>query len=406
VIPSSAAARLVAIFRRESHATWWRRAGVLVVLQAMAGCAALTSWVPPPPTLGWFSSSKKLGPLPESKGTVTPKVVWQVAVGKATSGLEPVVLNDAIYAASTNGTLMRVDPTGGATMWRIEAAKRLSAAAGADGTLVAVGTDKGDVLAFGPDGKPLWQSRVTSEVVSPPKVAEGTVVVWSGDGRIFGVSATDGKTRWVYQRNNPPLTVRNYSGGVITRGGLFVGTAGGKLLAIDLGTGNLGWEGNVATPKGATELERIADITSLPYVDDKQACAVAYQGRVACFDLVRGTLNWSRDVSSLDGIVADSRYLYVTDDSGAIHALDKTTGASAWKQDKLAKRRPSGPQIIGDYVAVVDGEGYVHLLDTNDGSLAGRVATDGTPATAQPAKSGANAVWQSEGGMLLSVGVR
>jgi outer membrane protein assembly factor BamB len=262
------------------------------------------------------------------------------------------------------------------------------------------------VLAFGTDGKPLWQSKVTSEVVSPPKVSEGTVVVWSGDGRIFGVSASDGKTRWVYARSNPPLTVRNFAGGVVTRGGLFVGTAGGKLLAIDLATGTLGWEGNVATPKGATELERIVDVTSLPFVDDKQACAVAYQGRVACFDLVRGTLNWSRDVSSLEGIVADGRYLYVTDDSGAIQALDKATGASAWKQDKLAKRRPGGPQLVGDYVAVVDGEGYVYVLDPSDGSLAGRIPTDGTAATAQPSKSGDTAVWQSDGGMLLSVGIR
>jgi outer membrane protein assembly factor BamB len=252
----------------------------------------------------------------------------------------------------------------------------------------------------------MWQAKVTSEVVSPPKVAEGVVVVWSGDGRVFGVSATDGKTKWVYQRNNPPLTVRNFSGGLITRGGLFVGTAGGKLLALDLGTGNIGWEANVATPKGATELERIVDITSLPFVDNSQACAVAYQGRVACFDVVRGTLNWSRDLSSLEGLVMDARYLYVTDDKGAIQALDKTTGASAWKQDKLAQRRPGGPQMIGDNVAVVDGEGYVHLLDTNDGSLVGRVATDGTAPTAQPSKSGDTAVWQTTGGALLSVGVR
>jgi len=49
----------------------------------------------------------------------------------------------------------------------------------------------------------------------------------------------------------------------VSRGGLFTGTAGGKLLAIDVPTGNVAWEGNVATPKGATELERIADITSL-----------------------------------------------------------------------------------------------------------------------------------------------
>jgi outer membrane protein assembly factor BamB len=230
--------------------------------------------------------------------------------------------------------------------------------------------------------------------------------VWSGDGRVFGLSATDGKTRWVYQRNNPPLTVRNYSGGAITRGGLFMGTAGGKLVAIDLGTGNLGWEGNVATPKGATELERIADITSLPLLDGTQACAVAYQGRVACFDLLRGTLNWSRDVSSLEGLAVDSRYVYVTDDKGAIQALDKTTGASAWKQDKLAQRKPGGPQMVGDYVAVVDAEGIVHLLDSNDGNLVGRVATDGTPATAQPTRSGDGAVWQSTGGVVFSVSVR
>jgi len=42
--------------------------------------------------------------LAEVKGTVTPKVVWQVAIGKANPGLEPVVLRDAIYAASTNGS--------------------------------------------------------------------------------------------------------------------------------------------------------------------------------------------------------------------------------------------------------------------------------------------------------------
>jgi len=210
----------------------------------------------------------------------------------------------------------------------------------------------------------------------------------------------------VYQRNNPPLTVRNYSGGVITRGALFMGTAGGKLVAVDLATGNLGWEANVATPKGATELERIADVTSLPLIDGNQACAVAYQGRIACFDLLRGTLNWSRDVSSLEGIAADSRFVYMTDDKGAILALDKSTGASAWKQDKLAQRRPSGPQIVGEYVAVVDAEGYLHLLDTNDGNLVGRVATDGSAATAQPSRSGEGAIWQSTGGAVITVSAR
>ena len=388
--------------------TGWRLAAMLAASVTVAGCSSLSSWIPsiPVPSFDWFSSSKKPGPLPEFKATANPQVAWQADVGKAVRGFAPAVTRDAIYAAAATGTLIRIDPASGQTVWRIEAAKRLSAGVGADATLVTVGTDKGDVLAFTPEGKPLWQAKVTSEVVGPPKVAEGIVVVWSGDGKVFGLSGADGKTKWVYQRTNPPLTVRNYGGGTISRGGLFVGTAGGKLIALDLPTGNVGWEGNVATPKGATELERIADVTSAPVVEQAQACAVAFQGRVACFEVVRGTLNWSRDLSSLEGLAVGTRYLFLTDDRGAVHALDKATGASAWKQDKLAQRRPGGPQLLGDYLAVVDAEGYVHLLDRNDGSLVGRIATDGTPATGQPAASGNNAIWQSTGGNVLSVGLR
>jgi len=183
---------------------------------------------------------------------------------------------------------------------------------------------------------------------------------------------------------------------------LFTGTAGGKLLALDLATGALGWEASVATPKGATELERIADVTSLPVVEDRQVCAAAYQGRVACFEIARGTLVWSRDFSSLAGITVDNRYLFLTDDKGAVYALDKTTGASVWKQDKLSGRFPSGPVLIGDYLGVVDGEGYLHLLDRGDGALVGRVATDGAAAESQPAASGAAAIWQSSAGNLIS----
>ena len=378
----------------------------LGALSALAGCSALSSWLPsiPVPSFDWLWGGKKIPPLPEIKATVTPQIVWQAPVGRAAPGLAPVLTRVGIYAAASDGTIIRANPDTGQTAWRITATSRLAAGVGAGAALLAVGNAKGEVFAFDPDGKPLWQSRVTSEVLSPPVVAEGIVIVWSGDGRIYALSAADGKTKWVFQRTNPPLIVRNTAGGVIARGGLFTGTAGGKLLAIDVATGNVAWEGNVATPKGATELERIADITSLPVVDERQACAVAYQGRIACFELLRGTLIWSRDFSSLGGVVGDSRHVYVTDDRGAVHALDKTTGGSVWKQDKLVGRTPGGPQLLGDYVAVVDVEGYAHLLNRDDGGFAGRIATDGSAATAQPAASGANAVWQSMNGTLYALG--
>jgi outer membrane protein assembly factor BamB len=378
----------------------------------LGGCETLRSWMPTIPAPSWSlpswlgGTAKKIGPLPDAKQTASPQLAWQASIGKAAPGFAPTVVGDAVYAAAQDGTVVRIDAATGRTIWRIAAGKKLSAGAGADASLVAVGTDKGDVLAFDASGKPAWQARVSSEVVSPPRVADGFVVVASGDGRLYGLTVADGKTKWVYQRTNPPLTVRNYAGATTSRGGLFIGVAGGKLLAFDLPTGSVAWEANVATPKGATELERIADITSLPIIEEREACAVAFQGRVACFDLARGNLTWSRDVSSLEGMAVDNRYLYVTDDKGAIHALDKSTGASAWKQDKLASRKPGGPQMFGEFVGVVDVEGYLHLLDRNDGSLVGRAATDGTPATSQPVRAGANAVWLSSGGTLYAFTAR
>jgi outer membrane protein assembly factor BamB len=390
-----------------------RVGAALCAALALGGCATMAEYIPtiPPPSFDWLRAlfgydSKKPGPLPDITATVTPQIAWQVSLGKGALGFTPAVTTDAIYAADPRGTIMRVDPVSGSTAWRIDAGAKLSAGVGADATYVVVGTSKGDVLAFDTNGKPLWQVKISSEVVGPPKVAEGTVVVWSGDGRTFGLAAADGKTKWVYQRINPALVVRNYAGGAISRGGLFTGTAGGKLLAMDLATGNVGWEGNVATPKGATELERIADVTSLPLVEERQACAVAFQGRVACFEILRGTLNWSRDVSSLTGLADDNRYVFTCDEGGAMFAFDRATGASAWKQDKLAQRHIGGPQVAGDYLMAVDVEGYAHLFDRNNGSLVGRTPTDGTGATSQPVRSGVNAVWQTFGGTLLAVTAR
>ena len=379
-----------------------------VAFVALSGCATIKEYIPtiPAPSLRWIYDSRKPGPLPELKASTSASVSWQAQVGSAGPGFSPAVLTDAIYAAAQDGAISRLDPANGRSIWRISAEQKLSAGVGADATLVVVGTDKGDVLAFFPDGKPAWKSRVSTEVVAPPRVADGVVVVFTGDGRIHALNAADGTRKWTNQRSAPALIVRNYAGGVVSRGGLFAGTAGGHLLALDVVTGIVGWDGTVANPKGATELERIADVTGLPLVLERDVCAVAYQGRVACFDLARGTLSWSRDISSLTSMAADGKSIYLTDDKGSVHALDRATGASVWKQDLLALRKIGGPQMVGDYVGVVDIEGYLHLLSPINGAYVGRVASDGKPATAQPELLLTGALWQSTSGTLFAVSAK
>jgi outer membrane protein assembly factor BamB len=354
---------------------------VTALTAALSGCSSMEKINP----VNWFSSGPKVKPaeLEAIQPSAELRAQWKASIGS--SGvyvLTPAVAGASVYAAAQDGTLARYD--NGAQVWRVKVGQQISGGVGSDGSLVVVGTAKGEILAFDAQGKEKWKTRVSSEVLAAPAVAEGVVLVRSGDNRIFGLDANDGKRRWVYQRATPALSLRTNAGVVVAGKALLAGFPGGKLVAIALGNGAPLWEATVALPKGATELERVADVTSSPVVAGREVCAAAYQGRVACFDLASGNTLWSRDMSSAAGIDVDARYVYVSDDKGAVHALDRSNGASIWKQDKLFMRQLSRPAAEGNHVAVGDYQGVVHLLRRDDGAFAARLTTDGAGIAAEP----------------------
>ena len=254
------------------------------------------------------------------------------------TGLVPAYENDAIYGASSSGKLTRFDPVTGDEVWSIDTKNRLSGGVGAGEGLILVGTFKGRVLAYDTNGNQLWESLVTSEVLSPPQIDNGVVVVRTGEGRIFGLDAVDGKRKWIFQDSIPSLTVRNFAGVLVKGGGVFVGFPGGKLVAIKIDDGKMAWEAAVSKPKGVTELERITDVTSLPVADDRQICAVAYKGRLSCFEVMSGNPIWMREVSSSAGLTMDNKYVYVSEDDGAVVAYDKNNGTVIWKKKIIKKK--------------------------------------------------------------------
>lgn len=344
----------------------------------LTGCETVT---------GWFGSSpkQKAAELVTFEAKATARIAWQGSVGGAgRNAFYPALSGNTVYVADAAGRIAGFAANSGSTVVNFDAGMPLSGGVGFGNGMVLVGTAKGEVLAFEPSGKPLWKTQLSGAVLSPPAGAEGVVVARTGDGRIYGLNAVDGKQRWVYQRALPSLAVRSFAGLVIYRGGVFAGFPGGRLVAIALANGNVGWEAVVALPRGTTELERITDITSYPVIEGAQICAVAYQGRVACFDLIRGETVWARDVSSIAGMGVDTRGAYVTDDRSAVLALDRRTGSSLWKQDKLDGRWASAPLPIGRFVVVGDFEGYVHVLSREDGSFVARVATDGSAIQVPP----------------------
>jgi len=356
---------------------------------------------------GCGSKGPKPARLPDFKPAAKLRVEWRANVGSADRYLfAPAVYQDGVFAASGRGRIVRLNAATGKVVWRVDTKAPLSGGVGVGENMVMVGTAKGAVLAYDLDGKPLWKSTVSSEVLSAPQAAQGFVVVRSGDSRIFGLDAKDGTRRWEYQTIVPPLTLRANPGVIIVEGLVIAGMPAGKLVVLSLANGGVVWETVVAAPKGDNELERITDIAGAPLVEQQKVCAVAFQGRAACYETERGGQLWTRPASSVGGLVADGRSLYLSEDTGAVVALDRNTGASVWKQDSLSHRNLSTPLAFGDHVVVGDFEGQVHFLKVEDGSFAARTGTDGGGIAAPPLRIDNKVLVQTRKGGLYAIKLR
>jgi outer membrane protein assembly factor BamB len=347
-------------------------------------------------------------PLAEFEPNATAKVIWQTKLGSAGNyDFSPLVEAGFAYAASAEGDLVKLDVTTGKELWHVKVGEKLTGGVGIGGSLVLVGTQKGAIYAYDIAGKLQWMSRLSSEVLSAPRYYDGMVIARTGDSRIYGINADDGSRKWVYDRTIPALALRSSAGIVVDGGAVYAGFAGGKLVAIRADNGKLLWEASVAQPKGVTEIERIADITSLPMVDGPLVYAVAYQGRIAAVDRATGRVVWNRDISSLSGLSHEDARIYVSHAIGSIYALDYTTGKTFWRQAALKNRQLTAPLPMGDIVAVGDVEGYVHFLKREDGAFSARIKTDDTPIMPQMVTINSDTLLaQSRSGGLYAIQIK
>jgi len=328
----------------------------------------------------WFGSkdnTQSPAPLVEFSPTVSLKTLWTANVkGGANQNDFKLVLSVAdheVFTASPKGYVTAYDFRNGHSLWQTALDVTIAGGPGVGEGLVIVGSNHGDVIALSTtDGKLQWQVKVSSEILAVPQISQGIVVVRTIDGKLFGLASQTGQRLWVYERNVPLLTLRGTSTPLITDDHLIVGLDNGKLALLELRTGKLLWEMTVAVAHGRTELERMADIDADPKVAEQIIYATSYQGRTIAADLSHGQLLWERDIASYAGLDIDADKVYVSDSQSQLWALQRDTGATIWKQDKLQARGLTAPVIFNNYVIVGDNEGYVHWLRREDGQFVTR----------------------------------
>ncbi len=327
---------------------------------------------------------------------------WEVDVGNSeTTFLRPCVLENTVYAAGRDGNLVRIDPTTGKELWRIRVDGGITGGVGSDGLVIAVAGPRGNVEAFDPEGKKLWEAQASSDVISPPLVGHGVVLVRSTDNRITAYEAGTGARRWVFQKQQPPLSLRAEAEMVFSGDAVLVGFPGGRLGSIALINGAGRWEAGVSEPKGATEVERLADVMGVPQIVGDDVCTASYQGRIGCFDARSGDLRWAREFSAATGVAAGGDVVVGVDGNSRISAFKRSSGATLWQNGALAYRGLSPPVVLGKYVMVGDFEGKIHVLAIDDGRIVGRVDHGDGPVISTPQVWNGAGLFQTARGRVI-----
>jgi outer membrane protein assembly factor BamB len=309
---------------------------------------------------------------------VPVKRLWSTKIGSDAEflrvALRPMGDGNRIYAASINGNVVALDPENGKQVWRNKLDIGLSSGPGVgEGLVVVVATDGFVIALSAEDGTERWRAYVSGESLATPLVYDEWVVVQTVDNKLTALSIFDGTERWSLEQSTPALTMRGSTSPQAVGQNVVTGFDNGRVMAINLESGDIEWDSMLAPPSGRSDLDRLSDIDGDIAVVGQDLYASGYQGRIASLAAESGQVLWARELSTYAGVTADWNNIYSTLQNGELIALNRRSGTELWRQSVLLRREPTAPVSFRMTVVVGDLEGYLHFFSNVDGEPAARV---------------------------------
>jgi outer membrane protein assembly factor BamB len=381
----------------------------------------------------WFDSSdddeREPYPLQKINEEVTLKKLWSKRIGEGTDGkyqrFVAAIDNDRLFAAGSDGFAFALSPDNGKEIWKTSLRSALgnrgigglfsgesykgliSGGVGVGNDLVVVATNTGHIAALNQsDGVLAWKAEAPSEILAAPQINEDILVAQSIDGVLTGYDPMNGVRKWTYTASVPRLTLRGTSTPLLLADSVIGGFANGRVALLDIERGIPQWEQKVAIGQGESELERLVDIDGIMINEGSRLYVASYQGQLVGMDVTTGKIGWQKEASSFVGLGSGFGNVYLSSDESVITAFDMSTGKEVWRVDALTYRDITAAAAVGNYIAVGDLEGYVHLIAQSDGRFVGRQKVDGKGINSTILASGNNLYVMGNSGKLTALSIR
>ena len=305
----------------------------------------------------------------------------------------PVVAEGKVFTIDTTGTVRAFRADTGGQLWTArfgDIGENAGAVYGGgvayDGGRVYATNGLGYVAALNAaDGTAVWTVKPGGPLRGEPSVGGDAVYVMSQDNQIFSLKTHDGSTNW---SNAAALEIAGIMGAAapaIGQGTVVAGFSSGELNAYRYENGRQVWQDALARTSITTSVASLSDIDADPVIDNGVVYAVGQGGRMVALDLFSGQRIWELNFGGISTPWIAGDWLFAVNDRAQLVAVSRATGKIRWinqlpryrkAKSKAGPITYAGPVLAGDRLIVAGSNGALVNINPIDGSFQSQVDLD------------------------------
>lgn len=339
----------------------------------------------------------------------SPSEAWRVNIGKGSSktarlNAGPVVGDGKLFTIDTEAQVKAFDAATGSLVWQAEVRldKRNARAAFGGGVSygggrVFITTGQGLAAAFDAGtGKKLWEKSLVQPLRGAPTVAGGRVFMLSQDNQLHALDAATGDLDWTVTGTVEVACILGTGAPAVERETIAVGFCSGELKALRAENGRTVWEDQLARTGRSTAMAALADIDASPVVDRGRVFAVGHGGRMVALELATGQRVWERNFASVWTPWAAGEFLYMVTIEGEVLCITRAEGKLRWVSRLDQYRKPkkkkgaiqwAGPVLAGERLWIAGSNRELVAMDPYEGKKLATLELKG-PAYLPPVVAG------------------
>ncbi len=323
------------------------------------------------------------------------KRAWRVDIGHGSDMftrliMAPVVADGRIFAIDTRGRVSAYRTANGKRLWstelRLEGEKRALAFGGGlavAGDRLIVTTGFGFISALDVrDGGERWRYQGLVPFRGAPTVADGRVFAVTQDNEIVALDLDDGQLLWTEAGLPEDAGILGAASPAVKTDTVVAALSSGELLAMRVENGRQSWQDTLSRTRRLTPLATLADIDGDPIIDRGRVYAVGHAGRMVAIDMRSGERVWENNVASVATPWIAGDYIFVVTVDDEVAAISAADGRIRWVtrlqrfKDLKDRKGPlawTGPVLAGDRLIVVSTHGVLLTISPYTGAILGGV---------------------------------